>query len=283
MLMYFTRGIRRFERAPSDVTNRHNWEFFIITSGYVAPYYGDGIPSPPRVTRTLWLIPPQKRYSWYGRGANGNRIVFHFSSVDESIQLLLRDRDYLSIPLGKGDLSRIQRIADEVQPYYQSLSLLSPLYFTKAQVELSLLVAEKYVHCDQAVTSLNTKNQMLAQRAIAFFESQLPRRPLVEEVAATVNISTTQLRRIFLETFHEPPKHLFLLAQLEYAKNLAAGSDMLINEVAVRSGFNGAPDFCRAFRKYNHTTFHQWRMQVAAIKCSPQLRSKIPAPQSQSE
>lgn len=279
MLMYFAHGARRFDKNPEDVTIRHNWEFFIITSGFAAPYFG-ATQNPPLRNRTLWLMPPRRRYAWYGKGTRGERVIFHFSNVDESLQLLMANRDFLAIPLDRDDVAQILKIADDVAPYYQRLSFLSSLHFTKALVDLSLLIATKQMPRDESIVNLTTKNQMLARRALAFFKSQLPRRPLVEEAAVSVGVSTTHLRRIFLEVFHEPPKHLFLMAQLEYAKSLAAGGDMLINEVAERSGFSSAPDLCRAFRKYHHTTFHQWRMQLADIKTPPHVRGSVAEPPS---
>lgn len=274
MLMYFNRGPRNYPRHPNkEVSLRYNWEFYAIISGRAAPFFSESEKLEPAAS-TLWLIPPRRRYAWWSMTKKAERIVFHFSSVDETLLLLMGQRDFLSVPLSKQERARLVEIGNEVEPHYRSLSLASSLYFNKALAELSLMVAKSHDSHDQVIT-LSTKNQIQARRALAFFQSQLPRRPLVEEVAEKVGMSSTHLRRIFLEVFHEPPKHLFLIAQIERAKQLAANSDLLISDIAVRSGFQGAPDFCRAFRKYNHVTFHQWRTQIVDLKRRPSVRREI--------
>ncbi len=265
--MYFNRGMRHYPRRPTkEVSLRYNWEFYAILSGRAAPYFSESEKIPPMSAR-LWLFPPRRRYAWWGEATKAHRIVFHFSTVDESLELLMGQRDFLNLALNKPQMAKLERIADEIEPHYHNLSLVSSLYFNKALAELSLLAAEGHSMQDQIIT-LSTKNQILARRALAFFQSQLPRRPLVDEVAGVVGVSSTHLRRIFLEVFHEPPKHLFLIAQIDRAKQLGANSDFLISDIAERSGFRGAPDLCRAFRKYNPTTFHQWRTQIVDVRKS---------------
>jgi AraC-like DNA-binding protein len=273
MLMYFNRGSRTFVKSPRDVSLRHNWEFYAIISGRAAPYFSKSERLQPS-TATLWLIAPQKEYTWWGDAGSAERIVFHFSAVDESLRLLMTGRNLVSISLGKKTLTRLIRIADEVEPHYQRLSRLSPLYFSKAQAELSLMIAESCCVPDNEVMTLSTKNQIMARRALAFYESQIPRRPTIDEVAAAVGVSATHLRRVFLEVFHHPPKHLFLIAQLERAKSIAAQSDMLLNDVAKLSGFIGAPHLCSVFQKYHHITFSKWRTQLVNTKMAPHLRTR---------
>lgn len=274
MLMYFNSGLRNFPRLPvREVSLRHNWEFYGILSGKAAPFFSVSEKLEPEGP-VLWLIPPRRRYAWWSKTGKAERVVFHFSSVDESLQLLMGNRDFLSVQLDKRMIALLKHIVREVEPHYRSLSIVSSLHFNKALAELSLMIAEQHEIHNQVIT-LSTKNQIQARRALAFFQGQLPRRPLVNEVAEVVGMSPTHLRRIFLEVFHEPPKCLFLIAQIERAKQLAANSDLLISDIALQSGFKGGPDFCRAFRKYNHTTFHQWRTQIVDLKRRPSVRGEI--------
>lgn len=270
MLMYFNRGPRTFEKTPTDVALRYNWEFYAVLKGKAAPYFSAQEKLSPS-TASLWLIPPRRKYSWWSDGKRADRVVFHFSTIDESMQLLVGNRDYLRISLDKEKMERIRQIADNVEPHYQCLTPLSPLYFSKALAELSLLVAEN-IPTDE-VKTLNTKNQVIAHRALAYYESQLPRRPLIDEVARSAGVSSTHIRRIFNEVFQMPPKRLFLMAQFERSKRLAAGSDLLIDEIARRCGFSSAAHFCSLFAKYNHITFSKWRTQLGSLRRIPHLRS----------
>lgn len=275
MLMYFNRGPRDFQKNPSDMSLRYNWEFFAVTSGAVAPYFSASEKLEP-ARSTLWLSPPRRNYSWWSPAKMAERIVFHFSTVDESLQVFMSDRNCLSVPLDARRTRLIERIADEVEPHYRHLTLLSTLYFSKALAELSLLVTEDI--SVEEIKTLNTKNQIIARRALAFYESQLPRRPLVEEVAEVAGVSPTHIRRIFLETYGTPPKRIFLAVQLERAKRLAANSDLLIDDIAKRSGFVGASHFCALFLKFNRITFSKWRTQLASRRRIPHLRSSVLSP-----
>jgi len=271
MLIYFNRGLQNYLRhPPKEFAARYNWEFYAIVSGKAAPFFSESEKLEPAAS-TLWVMPPRRRYAWWSMTKKAECIVFNFSSVDESLLLLMAQRDFLKMPLDESARRRLVRIADELEPHYRNLSLVSSLHFDKALAELSLMAVESHDSHDShdQVITLRTKNQIKARRALAFFQRQLPRRPLVEEVAETVGMSSTHLRRIFLEVFHEPPKQLFLMAQFERAKLLAANHDLPISDIAVRSGFKGEPDFCRVFRKYYHVTFHQWRTQSLDLKRRP--------------
>lgn len=274
MLMYFDSGLRNYPRFPvKEISLRHNWEFYGILSGKAAPFFSVSEKLEP-VGSVLWLLPPRRCYAWWSKTGKAERMAFHFSSVDESLELLMGNKDFLSVRLDRRGIARLRRIAREVEPQYRNMNFASSLHFNKALAELSIMIAEQHEMQNQVIT-LSTKNQIHARRALAFFQGQLPRRPLVNEVAEMAGISCTHLRRVFLEVFHEPPKRLFLIAQLERAKQLAGNSDLLINDIGMQSGFKGAPDLCRAFRRYNHTTFHQWRTQIVDLKKRPSVRGEI--------
>ncbi len=266
--MHFARGMRDFPRRPTkEVSLRYNWEFYAVLSGRAAPYYTNEEKLEP-LSATLWLIAPRRRYAWWSDTKKAERIVFHFSAINDSLKTLMGDRDILCVQLDNASLASLIRIAAEVEPHFTNLSRVSSHYFNKTLAELSVLIAESH-ESRTPLTTLHTRNQLLAHKALAFFQNELPRRALVDEVAATVNISSTHLRRIFLDVFGETPKHLFLSAQLERAKQLAANSDGLIAEIAAQTGFKGAPDFCRAFRRAHRMTFHQWRTEIVDLNLRP--------------
>jgi AraC-like DNA-binding protein len=274
MLMYFNRGIRNFPRHPTkEISLRYNWEFYAVLSGRAAPFFTESEKMEP-LAATLWLVAPRRRYAWWSDSKKADRIVFHFSNINESLLMLMEGREVLSVELDSAAIASLIRIANETESHFRNLNMVSSHYFNKAQAELSLMIAERH-ESRTPLCTLNTKSQVVAREALAFFQSQLPRRPLVDEVAAAVNVSSTHLRRIFLEVFKESPKHLFLSAQLKHAKQLAANSDFLIEEIAVRCGFKGASDFCRAFRRHNQTTFHQWRTEIVDLKKRPTFSSLL--------
>ena len=271
MLMYYNRGRRLLSRRPNDVTRRFNWEFFIVLSGRAAPYFTEADRENP-CPASLWLLPPGATYSWWSDEPEVERVVFHFATLDYNLRAGLAGKRFVRVPLGESGVAKIRAIADAVEPHYQTPTHIAPLEFDHARIELSLLVAA-HVFAQSEVSTLATRHQLIARRALAFYEGQLPRRPKVAEVAAATGVSAPQLRRIFQETFNTPPKHLFSTAQLEHAKTLAASGDLLIAEIARQSGFVSASHLCHLFRRAYGVTFSKWRTQISTRPRRPHLRA----------
>ena len=271
MLMYYNRGPRRLSRQPNDVTRRYNWEFFAVLSGRAAPYFTAADRENP-CPASLWLLPPGASYSWWSDEPDIERVVFHFATLDHSLRGGLAGKRAVRVPLGESGVAKVRAIADAVESHYQTPTRIAPLAFDRARTELSLLVAE-YLFAQAEVSTLATRHQLVARRALAFYEGQLPRRAKVAEVAAATGVSAPQLRRIFQETFNTPPKHLFSTAQLEHAKALAASGDLLIAEIARQSGFVSASHLCHLFRRAYGVTLAKWRTQVSTRPRRPHLRA----------
>ena len=270
MLMYFVNGCRTYKRRPTDVLQRSNWEFYLVLTGAAAPYFSEGEKETP-VCHRLWLLPPGISYSWWSNKGPVERIVFHFSAIDASLRQLFETKKFLYADLKPKEVDFVRSLAEEIKQHYLVMSVLSPLYFNRALAELSLLVgAPSLAHAENA-SSLCTRHQVIANKALAYFSSQLPKRPLVEEVAATVGVSAAHLRRIFHEIYGLSPKSLFLSAQIDCAKRIAAVSEGLTDDIARQSGFASAPHFCHAFHQLEGTTFLNWRKQIAA---DPKVISK---------
>lgn len=271
MLMYYNLGRRRLPRQPADVVHRYNWEFFVVLAGRAAPYFKEDDREDPR-SSSLWLLPPGMDYSWWSDEPEIDRAVFHFATLDNNLRAGLAGKRSIRVPLTESDVAKVRGIAETVERHYQNPTRIAPLEFDRARVELSLLVA-KHIFSSTEVSTLATKRQLVAHRALTFYEGQLPRRAKVAEVAAASGVSAPQLRRIFHEAFDSAPKHLFSKTQLEHAKNLAASSDLLIAEIARQSGFVSASHLCHLFRRTYGITFLKWRTQISDRPRLPHLRA----------
>ena len=90
---------------------------------------------------------------------------------------------------------------------------------------------------DCMLLCLNTINARLADG----------RQTAVSELAEACGISVAGCRRLFQEILHMPPKQYVLSCAIQSAQVYLTNTDLSAGEIAERTGFSGAPAFCRAF------------------------------------
>ena len=73
--------------------------------------------------RTLWVFPSRHKHSWFS-DAPCERVVLHFETVPQELELLLPPRGYYRVPLSEGDCTRLRVIAGEA-----AASLRRPMEF----------------------------------------------------------------------------------------------------------------------------------------------------------
>ena len=94
---------------------------------------------------------------------------------------------------------------------------------------------------------------------LALMETNLeePLRPA--DLAATVNISTRQLERLFRRYLRSTPKKYYTEMRLQRAQHLLLQTDMSIINVALACGFNTSSHFSRKFRERYGMSPHKLR------------------------
>lgn len=71
----------------------------------------------------------------------------------------------------------------------------------------------------------------------------------VPEMAAVIGVSSSHLRRLFIENFGATPRQRLCNLRLETAARLLADPSMRIKEIQARVGIADASHFCRDFRE----------------------------------
>ena len=71
----------------------------------------------------------------------------------------------------------------------------------------------------------------------------------VSEIADFFSLSTRKLNQIFQEEFHLSPKQYILKKKMERARELLAGTDLRIGEIAASLSFDSAYHFSNTFKK----------------------------------
>lgn len=112
--------------------------------------------------------------------------------------------------------------------------------------------------CEREMSVLGLANQDWRTRVRQILEQDLTDYPRLDDVAASLNISTRSLKRklaqqqtSFIEILND--------TRVMQAKKLLAGSDLKIVDIAGRLGYNNAGNFTRAFTKWAEQTPSAYR------------------------
>jgi AraC family transcriptional regulator len=147
-----------------------------------------------------------------------------------------------------------------LEPDFHDRNALSELRFDRAIIDLSLLALGGADRQAQPIVEPSAAEKVDA--AIAWFRRNLRDRPDMEQVAAAVHVSSSHLRRLFVNVRHESPRAIFSAIQVDTAMRLLAGSDLKIESVAAEAGFASARDFSRVFSASKGCSPGDWRRTV---------------------
>lgn len=259
MLRYFASGYRDFSSNVDPFSRRLNWEFMIITEGQCGPIFDSASGKPLIRGPSLWCMPRQLPYRWMSRG-QCFRSVFHFAYVPEILSEQAQKTGYICKPLSPAQCETIRQVADNLLPLYYSPTEIFLLYSTRALMELSIIALSDIPFAVQP--RLNNPDRRRVLEAESWFREHLRRRPKMEEVAAKVGVSVSQLRRSFQRVYGNSPHEMFKKMRLHEAMRLLSDTDMTLEAIAANSGFASVVDFHRCFKAETTVTPDTWRKQV---------------------
>lgn len=101
-------------------------------------------------------------------------------------------------------------------------------------------------------------------RAKAFIEKNITTTFTLEDVANDIFISPTYLSTLFNNLTGSTYSSYVTSARVDLAKRLLISSDLSINDIAVKCGFNQASYFATAFKKAVGITPKQFRVSMSA-------------------
>lgn len=88
------------------------------------------------------------------------------------------------------------------------------------------------------------------ERAIAFIEREYQGRLTVSAIAAHVGLERSYFSKLFQRYMGVPPSEFLLRVRMEKAALLLSQSDLSVQNIAARVGFNDAANFSKAFARY---------------------------------
>lgn len=253
-LNFRTRG----RTAESPVCRRANWEFLALFSGRCVLVRDEG----ETVLRepTLAVFPPRSAHGWRGGSERWAAATFHFQPVPPAFAGWMADRDQVLVPLGAAEVERIAVVAEECRGHFVNRVLSSPVVFQKALCTLCQVAMEET--SGSPVVPLDRRADAKVEDAVCWFESRLRENPTIEAVAAAVNMSGSNLRRMFRAVRGKSPKQVFTEIRLHRALEAMANSSATLDAVAAETGFADANELCRCFRRCGMESPSRWRRHI---------------------
>ncbi|AHF94158.1 hypothetical protein OPIT5_06865 [Opitutaceae bacterium TAV5] len=274
-------GIRNFGTKPDRFARRLNWEFYALLEGRLSLVLEDESvrPQKRRVEgANFWVFPPMMRWIWQGEpGESVDRVALQFTDVPHLLALRVRREGFLERRLLREDLERVRKLGEELLPLYQRPNQFASIISDRAMLDLSLIA----LNDEKPVESSSWFADPIWDRfehAVAWFNQHMAECPSVNDVAAYLHISPTQLRRDFRDVAvaqgndQGSPNQVFTHLRLVRATEILATSTLTLDEVAETCGFSSTPDFCRVFKKHLNCTPHTWRRFPAMPEMCRQKR-----------
>lgn len=115
---------------------------------------------------------------------------------------------------------------------------------------------------------LTTMQNNILNRAIEYIENNYMEDISIENIAASLNISRSQLYRIFSSFTGRSPSSYIMNCRINHAAELLRTTDLPVSEVAHLSGFDNSSDFYRQFKKIYQRGPKEFRKFVKANSAS---------------
>ncbi len=257
MLTYFANGNRQLT-GRVKANWRPNWEFFAVIDGRCAPVFGD-TDQPPLQEKTLWVFSPQSRHGWISEPDRPfYRISLHFGGVPHPLDAFVHAHgEYHAMKLNRKSIALLKTIAAELEPHFRHPTDLSPLHFQRRLMDLALLImGGNPAHPEQ---SLSNAAVIKVENAVAWYTEHLAESPSVRDVADSIHVSQSHLRRLFWQVQQSSPKTALRKVRLQKAQELMSRSTHTLENIAGSCGFTDASHLCREYKGHHEFTPTFWR------------------------
>lgn len=104
-----------------------------------------------------------------------------------------------------------------------------------------------------------SKTSKAIENATIYMKENFESLVSLEEIADVCGMNKFTFCREFKKIYSISPFEYFLQVRIQHAKKLLTDSDMKINEISIKSGFNDVGYFCRTFKKKEGITPTQFR------------------------
>ncbi len=267
MLHYLFSGKKHFGSRLRTESSRKNWEFLAVIEGSVAAIT-PGCMEPEYYSRSMWVFPPEASHSWRAQGGQAEIAAFHYSTAPSILADFVRANGHIRVELSPAEISKLVKAATELRQLHRKISPLGPLVFQRQLIDLSLLAFKAAPQRSLGFGVIIPEQKVDA--AIQWFCDHLGEHPKFDQVARAVRVSTSQLRRLFLQVTKKNPQTIFTRLRLERAMSYMVESDHKLATIASQCGFANGASFGRAFKKQFKCTPDAWRKKAADGKVMPE-------------
>ncbi len=204
---------------------------------------------------TLRILPPNAPYA---RISFPGIHVDHFLTLPRGYYERLEEMDLVSPSHPVIDLGIRRDLIERHEQLTRRVREVSDLGLPRA-------VSEAFTHAVDLLLPRPTANQRwraTIARAAAVLGGDFQDAILIPELAAQLNMSCTNFRRIFTSYYGVSPNTYRIHKKLEAIKSVLLTDDLLIKEVADRFGYVDAYTFSRQFKTYTGVSPTVFRNRV---------------------
>jgi AraC-like DNA-binding protein len=270
MLRYLALGERSFEAVHDTLSQRLNWEFFILFEGECWPQFKGKKLEGYLKDANFWVTRPMLTYKWYGNGHPCHRAVLHFSSVPSEFACAMPDSGVIAAKLSNHDLEQAKQIVQNLLPDYAKPNEFSPLVFDRGMLDVVLLAIRCLSRTSKEVHLFEDHASDRVEQAVMFYQVNLHRNPKMSEISEAVHLSTSQLRRLFLQVKRQSPLDYLRKLRMKRISEHLATSDDTLEDIAKVYSFSDNTDLCRCFKAVFGVSPNVWRKNYAVAKKGPQ-------------
>lgn len=243
MVNYIKLGDIDFSVTPVTPKIRNCWEFFIILSGEVNFLIDSDVIKVSE--QTLIVFQPLLLFGC-SADTKVKRIVIDYHTVPIELSEEMKLKPYLKTSLSDQECSRVNRLAIFAEKAQNDPTHLYSLQQQSVLFELSLLAMK---NIPMRVLNRTTKIKNIVDRALFLYEGSLNENPRIEDIALKLNISSGHLRQLFVKAGYKSPKEAFNYLRMRQVKHLLMKTDLILENIAERTGFTDASELCRFVKK----------------------------------
>lgn len=179
----------------------------------------------------------------------------HFSTDNPSLQTILSNLPHIN-EFGADSL-KMEHLFKQVIQHFHYSDPLHMLYAESKLLELIFRLANQTV----TETPKNAYTPIVLQ-AIEYIDRNYKENIKLEDISNAVGLTPVYLHKLFYKTTGRTPHQLLLEKRLTMAKELLAGSDMSLVNVAAESGFSSQSYFNAVFKKHYGMTPLAFRQEA---------------------
>lgn len=251
-IAYMSHGFRRYGEFPVRLQRRRHWEIQCVLKGSARP---DPLENgkPKFSAPVLYIFEPMHEHGWTAPACDLSEIlVVHLAKGTRAVREIQVDGT-ATFPLTEIDLLRIKTLFEWMHPHWVDSSEAGGVVLESGGALLADLVRQKLLAPSSPdLDGTPSKNASLRriENARRYYRENILRNPRVAEVARALGVSSSQLRRIFVNSGQPTPAIVFRSIQMDYARRLLAAAGRSVSEISDDLGFDSPSAFSRSFKNH---------------------------------